>query len=74
MKCYACGNSYVEHTGSLELPSKILGDFTIDNVSYFKCAHCGEIMLPDATWQIADQEENRRIENLLSLSAHSGSG
>jgi hypothetical protein len=66
MKCYTCGNQFVEHTGSLELPSKILGDFTINNVLYFKCAQCEEIILPDETWRRADQEESRQIEKLLS--------
>ena len=66
MKCYACGGNYIEHTGSLELPSKILGDFTIDNVPYLKCDHCEEIMLPDNTWQTADQEENRLIKDFLT--------
>lgn len=66
MKCYACGNNYVEYTGTLELPSKILGDFTVENVVYFKCSHCEDIMLPDAAWRVADQEERRRIENFLS--------
>ena len=66
MKCYACGNDFIEHTGSLELPSKILGSFTVNNVSYFKCTHCQEIMLPDHAWRVADQEENIQIEKFLS--------
>jgi hypothetical protein len=66
MKCYACGSEYIEKTGSLELPSKILGYFNIDNISYFKCEQCEEIMLPDSAWQIADREENRQINEFLS--------
>lgn len=66
MKCYVCSNDFVEHKGTLELPSKTLGEFIINNVLYFKCAHCDEIMLPNDTWQIADQEENRQIEKFLS--------
>jgi len=65
MKCYACGNNFIEHKGSLELPSKMLGAFIIDNVSYFKCSHCQEIMLPDKAWQIADQAENSQIEKII---------
>lgn len=66
MKCYACGNNFIEHTGSLELPSKILGTFIVDNVSFLKCSQCQEIMLPDKAWQIADQAENSQIEKFLS--------
>ncbi len=66
MKCYNCGEKYTEHTGSLELPSKILSSFTVTNVTYYKCQKCNEIILTDSAWDIADKEENRIISQIVS--------
>ena len=65
MRCYSCGNEFIERTGSLELPSKILGSFLIDHVTYLKCSHCQEIILSDEAWERADATENSQVEKLL---------
>ena len=66
MKCHECGNIITTHIGDLELPSKTLGSFSIYNVEYFKCNHCDSIFLPENTWNIADKEENKLVNDYLS--------
>lgn len=65
MKCYNCGRESVEHTGNLELPSDILGSFTISNAQYSKCTGCDEIILHDETWKNADGVEKMLVEKFL---------
>ena len=65
MKCYDCGGSLANCTGSLDLPSVALGSFTLTNVAYLKCYQCGEVILPDDTWEMADQKENDLINDFL---------
>jgi len=65
MKCYNCGHEFVSYTGSLELPSKILGSYTVNNVCYLKCSHCGELFLTDTAWQLADEKENQLITDFI---------
>jgi hypothetical protein len=66
MKCYNCGNTFTSFTGGLELPSSILGNFTINNVNYLKCGNCGEIFLSDEAWCLADKVENQLITDFIS--------
>ena len=66
MKCYNCGNAFTSFSGGLELPSDILGNFTINNINYFKCANCGEIFLSDEAWAIADKIEDQLIIDFVS--------
>lgn len=66
MKCHSCGNDFIHQIGSLELPSKILGNFSINDVHYYKCNQCEEILLSDKAWLVADQEENRLTNEFLS--------
>ncbi len=65
MKCYNCGNAFVEHIGTLEMPSTIVGIFSVNNANYYKCDHCDEILLSNTTWTLVDQTENDIIINLL---------
>ncbi|WP_045211265.1 hypothetical protein [Desulfonatronovibrio magnus] len=65
MKCHLCGEKLISQTGTLQLPSKILSDITLNNVLFFKCEHCEEVVLPSETWKIADNEEKKQIEDCL---------
>lgn len=65
MKCYDCGGSMVEHRGNLELPSKMLGSFELINVTFYKCDQCGEIIIPEPTWLLADQQEEELVKGIL---------
>ncbi|MDU9049749.1 MAG: hypothetical protein Q3M30_12950 [Candidatus Electrothrix sp. Rat3] len=65
MKCYNCGGSFVDLTGTVDLPSVALGSFKLNNVSHSKCFQCGEVLLPDDTWELADQKENDLINDFL---------
>ena len=65
MKCYNCGDEFVLFTGSLELPSNVLGSYTIDNAKYFKCVNCGEIFLSDESWCSADKKESQLITEFI---------
>ena len=66
MKCYNCGNEFSSLNGSLELPSNVLGSYSIDNVNYFKCLQCQEIFLSDEAWNLADEKENKLIADFVS--------
>jgi len=66
MKCYDCGGYYFEHTGNIVLPSKTLGEFTLSDIKYLECAQCGEVFLPEKTWELADSEEERQTKKLIS--------
>ncbi len=65
MKCYNCGTNLVEHNGNLEIPNAIIGNFSISNATYHKCADCDEILLSSSTWKTVDEEEKRITNSLL---------
>lgn len=65
MRCYNCGNTLLEKRGSLQLPSDILNNYVVDNINYFSCPSCNEIILTDETWRRADETESRLIQQYV---------
>jgi len=55
----------VEHLGNLEMPSKMLGSFELINVTFYKCDQCEEIIIPEPTWRLADQQEDELVKEIL---------
>lgn len=65
MKCYNCGGTYQEKTGGLKLQDKVVGDYIVDNVTYFKCNQCGSLSYPNETTEAIDAKELELTEKLL---------
>ena len=65
MKCYACGNIYNIHKGTLEFYNKSIGSYNIYLAKYYKCSGCDALLLPKETAKkIASKEEEIR-NNLI---------
>lgn len=65
MKCFECGGEYIELSGDLELNNEIVGKYIIPNATYKRCEKCGDLILPDKTWEAADKVENLKRKTLL---------
>ncbi|MFT5700258.1 MAG: YgiT-type zinc finger domain-containing protein [Desulforhopalus sp.] len=61
MRCYNCGDTLLSKSGTLQIPSDILNDYLIENVSYFSCPSCNEIILTNEAWEKADRREAKLI-------------
>lgn len=65
MRCYECGSVYVDTTGDLKMSDDVIGDYFLRGVKYKKCQQCGKILLPNETWEVADNEYERVKEELI---------
>jgi hypothetical protein len=65
MRCYACGNVYIEHKGTLELCNKTIGNYSIYLAKYYKCSGCGSIMYPKETLNLISKKEKEIRDNLI---------
>lgn len=66
MKCYDCGGEFLEKTGTLKLHDKRIGDYQVENVQYYKCNGCGEILFRGATLRIIEAKESEILNKLIS--------
>jgi len=50
MRCYDCGEHYIEHKGNLERQDDFGSDkYIVENVTYYECPKCNKILFPDET-------------------------
>jgi len=66
MKCANCGGELTLRHGALVLDSLSLGSYTLNDVYFRKCDGCGETILPPDTWEAADREEGRLLDETLT--------
>lgn len=66
MRCYECGNPYVEHEGALELNSNIIGTYTIYLEKYHKCSGCGNLMFSKEAVEKIEAIETEILEKMIS--------
>lgn len=68
MRCFECGNEYMEQSGAIKLNNRTIGDYTIELEKYFKCAGCGTLLFPDESARlITKKEEEIRNEFIRKL-------
>ncbi len=65
MRCYECDGTYKEHTGSLSLHNKFIGNYEIFNVIYYKCENCGKLLFPKETTIKIENKEQECRDNLI---------
>ena len=65
MRCYTCGNVYIEHEGTLELSNKTIGNYNVDLAKYYKCSGCGSIIYPKETLNLISKKEKEIRDNLI---------
>lgn len=65
MKCYNCGGILSKKSGTLQIPSDTLNNYVVENVDYFSCLSCGEIILTNEAWEKAEEIESEQIKRLL---------
>ena len=65
MKCYNCGDTLLEKMGALQIPSDTLNSYLVENVNYFLCPSCEEILLTDEAWEKAEQIESEQITKII---------
>jgi len=57
MRCYDCGEHYVEHQGDLERSDENIGEYIVENVKYYKCPKCSKLLFPDETVRVIELKE-----------------
>lgn len=65
MKCYDCGGEYTMEAGTLRLNDKLIGDFEVQDVKYFKCNKCSEFLFPEDTLKAIEIEECLKKKKLI---------
>jgi hypothetical protein len=63
MRCYDCGGCWVENNGTLNLEREDIGSYTVDNVKYYKCDKCGELLFPAPTLFAIEKKEREMVTN-----------
>ncbi len=65
MRCYDCDGNYIRNTGTLSLSDPLIGDYTIEDIEYDKCANCGQLAFPKATLEAIETKGNEIREKLI---------
>jgi hypothetical protein len=65
MICYECGGNYQKNTGLLNIEDQFIGIISVNNVTYYKCENCGDLLYPEETAKAIEVERNHRIEEIL---------
>jgi len=65
MKCYDCNGEFKKKHSSLTLNDGTIGRFNVEDVDYYKCNKCGELLFPEKTSIKIDEKEREVRESLI---------
>lgn len=65
MKCYECGGRYSEFFGNIIIQDDIIGNIEVNDVKYYKCNQCGELLFPRETLSVIEDKEKKILDALI---------
>jgi len=65
MKCFECGSDYIEFFGPLSIQDDVVGEIRVNPVKFYRCQQCGELLLPEETIDIIEQEREKIKDYLI---------
>ena len=65
MKCNECGGEFLEKFGSLKLHDNRIGNYQVNDIQYYKCNECDEVLFPATTLRIIEEKESEVLSKLI---------
>ena len=59
MRCYNCGGTYIEKSGTLKMDDEVFGRYELENAVWYQCDKCNEGAYPYETCKRMDVAEKK---------------